>query len=351
MATARDTEIISAVMSKVLNDDGYPFDNIFTKVPVINYLVARDSKDGATLGANNRVRKLDGGQDIEIPLEYAVGQSMQFFSGLDSITFTANETITNAKYDWKHAVQTLLIDNKDILKCKGEARKITNLVGSKIRNMNKSMATSLNTAILALSPGSNDIHSMPELVQYDPTASDTIGGINQSTASNSWWRNKIKNSSATTWELLITEIDNLRNTMASNMAGDAPDLFLTNQTIYEMLVRYMRSKGVHTFRNDEMSNVLGIDVNKARGMNMIWDTNVAEPASEASHSAGYLLNTDYIQFCMHQDRQFALEGPEKMTFSQGQDASAWVVFLMGNLTCSNRSKQGVIFSIDDSLAA
>lgn len=348
MATAGDIEIIAAVMSKVLNDDGYAFDNIFSKVPLVSYLMLRDSKDGGVLGTNNRVRKLDGGQDIEIPLEYAVGNSMQFFDGLDVISFTLKETITNAKYDWKHAVQTLLLDNKDILKCQGEARKITNYVGSKLRNMNKSMATSINSALLAVSPGPKDFHSIPQIVSKTPT-SGVVGGIDRSVAANSWWRNKTKSSSATTYEGLIKEIDNLRNTIAYNMAGDSPDLLLTDQIVFEYIIAYLRSKGTHTFNNDEVGNVLGIDVKKMRGMNVIWDA--AVPNLDAGKSTLYLLNTDYLQFCVHEDRQFKLEGPEKLVFSQGQDATAWAVFLMGNLTTSNSSKQGVIYNIAQNITS
>ena len=351
MADARDTQLISNVFSKIINKDGYAFDNIFDKVPVLKYLLARDKADGDLLGANNRVRKLDGGIDIEMPLEYAVGTSMQYFDGVDTITFTLKDTDTNAKYDWKHAAQTLVLDNKDILKIKGNSAKITNYVGGKLRNTNKSMATTLNASLTALSPASKAIHSIPILVDYAPTGAGTIGGINQALGANSWWRNQIKASGATSWELLVSEIESLRNSIAYNMSGDAPDLFLTNQTVYELLVKYMRSKGTHNFINKEMSNVLKVDVPMASGMNVVWDTGVVEPAEEATHSAGYLLNTDYLQFCMHQDRQFKLEGPENLLFSQGQDATAWVIMLMGNLTCSNRSKQGVIYSIDDSLAS
>lgn len=88
MATANDIEIVSAVMSKVLNKDGYAYDNIFGRIPIIKYMLIKDANDVKSLRVNGRVRKLDGGQDIEIPLEYAVENSMQTFSGLDPITFT-----------------------------------------------------------------------------------------------------------------------------------------------------------------------------------------------------------------------------------------------------------------------
>lgn len=347
---AGDTELFSIVLSKILSKDGYAFDNIFSKVPLVQYMLTKDSKDGATLGTNNRVRKLDGGYDIEIPLEYAVGTSMQAFSGLDPIVFSLKENITNANYSWKHVAQTLLLDNKDILQCKGETRKIENFIGSKVRNINKSMVTSINTMLLALSPGSKDFHSIPQIVYYSPGA-QTIGGLAEAT--HSWWQNKAGASTGTTFAAVMKEIDNLHNTVAYNMSGDSPDIYLTSQSCYEMLVAYQRAKGTHTFVDSGAANIFGLNgkTMMINGATVVWDTACAEPASEASHSAIYMLNTDYLQFCVHQDRQFALEGPEKMIFSQGQDATAWVILLMGNLTCSNRSKQGVLYSIDHTITS
>ena len=351
MATARDIELIATVLSKILSDDGYPFDNIFSRIPLIKYMLLKDSKDGGSLGTNNRVRKLDGGLDIEIPLEYAVGNSMQFFDGMDKITFTLKETDTNAKYDWKHGAQTLLMDRKDILKCQGNSAKLENLVGSKIRNMNKSMATTLNGAILNGAPGAKDIHSIPIIVDYIPTGARTIGGIDQSAAANAFWRNKTSASTAATWAALMAELDALYYSIIGNVNEDGPDLFVTSLDFFKCLINYARAKGTHTFVSDEIDNIfnLGGKSLKINGASVIWDS-VAEPAAEAAHSAGYYLNTDYLQFVVHQDRQFELEGPQKMTF-QGQDAIAWVIFLMCNLTCSNRSKQGVLYSVDHTIAA
>jgi hypothetical protein len=246
-----------------------------------------------------------------------------------------------------------LMDNKDILKAKGNSAKITNLVGSKLRNVNKSMITSLNTMLLAVTPGAKDIGSIPDLVRTDPTASATIGGIAQDSAINSWWRNKTKASTATTFAALMAELDDLYLTIVGTMSGDNPDLFLTDKIVYETLVAYARSKGTHQFINSQIENVFelgakGININ---GATVVWDTGVTEQDAEASVSQGYFLNTDYLQFCVHEERQFAMEGPEKLTFSQGQDATAWVILLMGNLTCSNRAKQGTIYSIAQNITS
>ena len=347
--TARDLEIIASVFSKVINDKGYAFDNIFPKTPVVNYLVARDKMDGDSLGVNNRIRKLDGGVDIEIPIEYGEGDTMQFFDGMDVITFTPQETTTNAKFAWAHAVGKLVLDNKDILKVNGDAAKITNFTGSKLRNMAKTMAKGINTALLATAPGAKYFHSIPVIVDEAPTSSSTIGGIQQATSANSWWRNQMHLSTATTWALLMKEIRNLRNTAAYNSGGDSPDQFLCDQIVYEYVLAWMDAKGTHTFIDTEMSKMLNMEVKKVEGMNLIWDTGV--PLITSSKSTAYLLNTDYLQFCVHQDRMFKVTKPMDLLPGQGQDATAWAVFLMGQLTCSNRNKQGVIHGITTTLTS
>lgn len=349
MATARDIQIIAAVMSKVINQDGYAYDQIFGRVPLIKYLMIQDAKKINRLRMNKRVRKLDGGRDIEIPVEYVAGGTTASFTGLDPITFTPQEILTNVKYDWKNVVTTGVLDKKDILKASGSEKNIASLVDTHLNNWMKSMATDMNTQLLAASPGANDFHSIPQLFPDDPTAATTIGGVLQSSAVNAWWRNRYQDSAATTFVLLMAEISHMRNHIAGNIAGDKPNLLLTDQYIYETLEYYVASKGVHSFKNDEMSTLLDLDVGKIKGMDIIWDAVIE--STVGSKSRAYLLNTDYLQVCVHQGRQFELSKEIDMMVATQQDAVGWTIMLMGNLTTSNRNKQGVIFDIAQNIVA
>lgn len=350
MATARDVEIIAAVASDVMNQDGYAFDQVFSRVPLIKYLMIQDEKKLNKLRANKRVRTSSGGDVIEIPLEYAQGGSTTTITGMEAIPFTKKEILTNAKYDWKYIFTTGVLDKKDILKASGNSKKIASLVDTHLHNWMKSMATDLNTQILASSPGSGDFHSIPQLIPDDPTASTVIGGINQSTVSNSWWRNNYTDSAAAYFAPLMAEIQHLRNHIAGNMAGDKPNLALTDQLVYEIIENYVLSKGTHQFHNPEMSSMLDTEVGRVRGMDLIWDNSV--PYSTAStKSRMYLLNTDYLQCVIHGGRSFELSKEIDMMVATQQDAVGWTIALMGNLTCSNRNKQGVLFDIAVSITS
>jgi hypothetical protein len=349
MATARDIEIIAAVANKILNQDGYAFDQIFGRIPLIKYMMIQDAKKLNKLRTSKRVRELDGGNEIEIPVEYIAGGTTASFTGLDVITFQQQEILTNVKYDWKHIVTTGLLDKKDILKASGEAKKIASLVDTHLHNWMKTMATDLNTQLLATSPGATDFHSIPQLMPDDPTAATTIGGVLQSSAANAWWRNRFKDSGATTYAQLIAEIGNLRNSIAGNLAGDKPNLFLTDQYIFETLEGYVIAKGIHSFQNKEMSTMLDLDVGRIKGMDVIWD---ATPESTpGSKSRAFFINTDYMQICVHQGRKFELSDKIDMMVATQQDAVGWTIMLMGNLTTSNRNKQGVLFDIAQNIVA
>ena len=346
---APSTELISAVFNDVINDDGYPFDNIFTKTPLVNYLLAKDSMDGGTLSANGRVRTYPGGPKIEVILEYGEGDSLQFYDGWDVITFTPQETIMSAFYRPTSAVGKLILLNNDIIDAEGDRKKVANLVKSKLRNMNKTVVKGLNTALLATSPGAKDIFSIPTFVKVDPTTSVEVGEINQLTYS--WWRNQTFTSSATTWLALMREIRHARNTLGYNQGGDVPDMLLVDQTVFEYIIAYADSKGTHTFINDQISKLMNMEVKNVEGMSVLWDT--AVPESDSTHSAAYLLNTDYLQFQMHEKRKFKISDPiTPIPTGDGfQDATAWTVNLRGQLTCSNRNKQGVLHTISQSITS
>jgi hypothetical protein len=353
MATANDAEIIASVFSAKMNQDGFAYDNIFGRVPTVKYLMVKDQLDKSkNLATNERVKEFDGGQDIELPLEYAVGTGAQSFDGLDIISFAPKENLTNAKFDWKHVVQTGAIDKKDILKVAGSAAKISSLVDTKLRNWTKSMATTLNNQLLAQSAavGAKDIHAIAQLVKDAPSGAGVIGGIDPSVAGNSWWRNQFQSSSGSTYAGVMAEIVNMKNDIQGNMAGDAPDLALTDQLIYETLIGYATSKGTHTFINTEMSSLLDVDVMKVRGMNLIWDASCPE-STVGSKSRLFMLNTDYLKFAVHSGRKFEISEKMDLLASQGQDAWAWAIFLMGNLICANRKKQGVLFNLTQNITS
>jgi hypothetical protein len=345
-------ERFAAAFPNYINDSGDPFDNIYSKAAITGYLMAKDKLDGDE-DSIKRVRTVKGGTSIEIPLEYATETgNMQYFTGITPINFTKVETIKNAEYTWANLAHTLLIDKKDILDIAGNPAKIDDFAKVKRKGLWKSLKQQLNTDLLATSNPTNGFNAIPVLVVKDNT-SGTVGGLSRSTYS--WWRNKVKASTTdatSTFTQLRREIRNLVNTCAYNAANDAPDLGITDQTVYEYLQAYWEEKGQHTFNNKAMAELMKVPkILHFEGMDIIWDTNVPNMNGSGSYSSFFALNTDYLYFVACEGRNFEISDPIDMMKSKGQDAIGYVVLLRGQMCCSNMSKQGLLYKINQSITS
>jgi len=84
---------------------------------------------------------------------------------------------------------------------------------------------------------------------------------------------------------------------------------------------------------DEVKATGGFQALKYKTADVIFDGGSGIPSA---HS--YFLNTDYLELVVHKDAD--LEVMEEMR-PVNQDAAVIPVLWMGNMTCSNRSLQGV----------
>lgn len=354
---ARDSQIASMTISDQLSDAGFAFDQIFPGTPMLNLMLIKDTLGKSKrISTNNRVIKKSAKRDIEVKLQYAKGNTLQWFDGYDVITISPKDFLTNAKYAWSHAVGNCVIDNKDIIRNSGSETGITSIVESALANMASTIADGLNEALFAMPTAvtAKQMHSIPELVQDDPTSAYTVGGIAQNTAANVYWRNQTKDSVATTYQLLLREIRNLALNCSYNNANDYPDVLATDQYVYEYAINYLESKMVPAPKNEELAKLLNLkDVPRIEGMDLIWDRLVPNQYGSGSYSSAFTLNTKYLHFVMAEERTFEVTdlGSPLPTGTGYQDAHGWLVTMMLQLICTNRNKQGSLAKIAQDLAA
>lgn len=346
-----EIERFATSYSNFINDSGDPFDNIYSKAPVTGYMMAKDTLDGDE-DKLKRVHTLKGGNSIEQILEYADETgNFQYVNKLNALEFVPRETITNAMYPWIDFAHTQVLDKKDIIERSGSRSKLDAYAKTKRKGLFKSLKTKLNTELLATAPASTALNSIPSLVVKDPTAAATIGAIPQAT--KAWWRNQTKTSTTpgtTTLSQLVREVRNLVNTCAYNAAGEGPDLGLVDQIVYEYIQEWVEKKGTHQFESKQIAELMKLEkVIKWKGMNILWDTGVPNMFGSGSYSSFFMLNTDYLYFVAEESRNFDVSTPIDMMKSKHQDAIGFVVMTRGNLTCSNRNKQGLLHKINQAL--
>lgn len=100
--------------------------------------------------------------------------------------------------------------------------------------------TSFTTPLVSPVDGSSFIDPLGKLIDYAPSGSRTIGGINQST--NSWWQNQQSNSAATTLGAYLGELDLLHLKCGRGGGGnDAyPDFHIADEQSYLAYQRGLR---------------------------------------------------------------------------------------------------------------
>jgi hypothetical protein len=86
--------------------------------------------------------------------------------------------------------------------------------------------------------------------------------------------------------------------------------------------------------NDTQSAKAGFVALQYKKADVIFDGNSGIPPSHM-----YFLNTDYLAVVVHEDANMSVLDEVK---PYNQDAAVIPVLWMGNLTCSNRSLQGVL---------
>jgi hypothetical protein len=314
MATINIGEMVATTLR---NRSGKLADNILNH----NALFARLNKKG-------NVKPADGGREIIEELEYAENSTVAWYSGYEVLNTTPQEVFDAATFDWKQMAGTVVISGLEELKNSGKER-VINLMEKRIKNLEKSMQNSAAAAVYAAGTGSGgkELGGLQLLIADDPTASSTIGGINQATYT--FWRNQYSAAAATSSSTILGRM----NTMwLSCIRGtDKPDIITADDDMYTYfeaaLQQYQR------FSDPKMAEA-GFESLKYKTADVVYD-------DQCVNKHMYFCNTDYIYLRPHADRQFVALDERN---SINQDASVIPVVWAGNMTTSNRSLQGVIIA-------
>ncbi|WP_312809346.1 phage major capsid protein [Agrobacterium cavarae] len=281
------------------------------------------------LKKKGKIINLDGGTEIQIPLEYAENSTYTRYAGFDTLNINQSDVVTSAKYDWAQIALHVVASGKELLQNSGRSQ-LVNLAKTKKQNALKTAAN--NFSIDAFSDGSllNQIGGLAQIIQSN--GQGTVGGLNSSLYG--FWRNRfneIAGTNAYTKDTLKGEFNKLW--LPLNRGADKPDLIVLSHDFYsvyesgeQQLQRYM----------DEDSANAGFANLKYKSATVVFDDNANFTTTAEK---GYFINTDYLYIAQHKDAQWSEDEAKKPI---NQDATVIPFYWMGNMVCSNRSLQGVI---------
>ena len=312
-----DINIGEIVATTLRNRSGKLADNVLNH----NALFARLNKKGM-------VKTVSGGREIVQELEYAENGTAGWYSGYEILDVTPQEVFDAATFDWKQLAGNVVISGLEEIKNSGKEASI-NLIASRIKNLEKTLKNKAATAVYA--DGTTDTKSLGGLqllVADDPTASATIGGINQNTYT--FWRNQTSgDATLTTYLEIKAEMNALW--LSCIRGTDKPDCIVADANLYALY-----EGGLQDYQRFASADSAGAGFENVRykTADVFYDDQCP-----ANHM--YFLNTDYIYLRPHASRQFV---PLDDRNSINQDATVMPVVWAGNMTVSNRSLQGVLYT-------
>ena len=287
------------------------------------------------LRARGRVKPVTGGRTIVQELNYQENGTYKRYSGYEVLNISPSDVFTGAEYNYAQSAVAVSISGLEMLQNSGEEA-IIDLLEGRIENAEQTLTN--NVALDAYSNGTADggrqIGGIQLLVSGTPT-SGIVGGIDPSVWA--FWRNVafsgVTNGGAATSTATIQTYMN-RVYLQLVRGSDAPDLIVADNNYYRYYLESMQA--LQRVQSEDLAE-LGFQTLKYMNCDVVLDGGFG---GGAPINTMYFLNTKYLFFRPHADRNFAPLGDER--FAVNQDAMVKLIGFAGNLTTSNRFLQGVL---------
>lgn len=286
------------------------------------------------LNQKGNVRTFPGGRTIVEELEYAENSTYKRYSGYEVLDISPSDVLSAAEFDIKQAAVAVSISGLEELQNSGKEAMI-DLLERRVRNAERTMTNNMSTDIYSdgTADSGKQIGGLQSLVADDPTTG-TVGGINRATFS--FWQNQLYDFSVESVTASATTIQAAMNTMWLRCArgADYPDLIVFDNVYFTFYWSSLQAN--QRFTNEKMAEA-GFHNLKFMMADVIYD---GGQGGDAPASHGYFLNTNYIHYRPHKDRNMVPLNPDR--YATNQDAMVKLIGWAGNMTGSNLALQGVM---------
>lgn len=275
-----------------------------------------------------------GGRTIVEPLDWAENSTYTRYTGYTTIDITPQTVLTSADFTMKQAAMSVTMSGTEQLQNSGSKESIFNWLSARVKNAERSFMNNLSADLYSLGTASGglQINGLQSLVTDAGTG--TVGNINSSTYS--FWQNYVFDFSTNSLTASASTIQQAMNTAWLNVKrnSDAPDLILADNNYYNFYWQSLQA--IQRVASDSKAQA-GFSALQFMGADVIPD---GGQGGDCPSNHMYLLNTNYLHYRPHRDRNMVVIGGDRM--STNQDAFVRLIGWAGNLTVSNRSLQAVL---------
>lgn len=285
------------------------------------------------LSSKGNIRTFSGGRNITQELEYAENGTFKRYSGYENLDISPSDVFTAAEFDIKQAAVAVSISGLEQLQNSGKEALI-DLLESRIKNAERTMMNNIASDIYSdgTADSGKQIGGLQSLVSDDGTG--TVGGIARATWT--FWKNQYYDFSDETVTPGSDTIQAAMNSMylSTSRGADHVDLIVADDTYFGYYWASLQAQ--QRFTNEKLA-AAGFDNLKFMGADVVFDGGQGG-GCPANHM--YFLNTDYIHYRPHAERNMTPLNPDR--YATNQDAMVKLIGWAGNMTLSNASLQGVI---------
>lgn len=277
------------------------------------------------------IEEREGGTSIVEPLLIGRNTTVGSYKGYDILDTTPQDGISAAEYEWKQIAGVVTISGEEEFKNSGSKTQILSLLKSKIKQLEISMMLEVNRQLQGdgTGNGGKDLTGLAVGVE-DGAAWSTYGGIDSN--ANSYWRNQWIGGTATFASAGVNRMRTLYNSCSRN--GSKPTVITTSQYLFEEYEKTLVPN----------ERFVDMELGDAGFMNLMFkmtpivfdDDMPFEDLATDEHQMLFL-NAEFLKFVIGKGKNFVVSD---FVRPQNQEAKSSSVILYGNLTMSNRARQG-----------
>jgi len=287
-----------------------------------------------SLKKGGNIQTFSGGTIITQELSFASNGNAGFYSGYDLLPVAGQDVLSWAQYDIKQAACPVVISGLEMLQNSGKEQ-IIDLMEGRLQVAEASMANLISQGLYSDGTGSGGKTitgldaAVPAGTSTGRIATGTYGGIDRSVWT--FWRPYYQKDAT----FSSTTIQGSMNALYSNLVrgADRPNLIIMDNVGWATYMASLQNQ--QRFMQAETGD-LGFPTIKFMGTDVVLDGGIG---GFATASTAYFLNTKYLKYRPHADRNFVPLSPNKR-YAINQDAEVQIIGWAGNLTSGGDQFQG-----------
>lgn len=238
------------------------------------------------------VKELDGGNDIVEPIEYQNASSVAFVNDTSVLDTSIRQIMSQMHVPWRILAGTIGILDSEQAKNMGRYQ-LQNLVESRVKNLKNSFIEKLEIALFAGSPGTDDIASLPEIVDSSDPSRGSYGDISRTTYTF-WQANEVDGSTVGGFALAGIETVRSAELTVSKALTDRVTMHFTSQTLYASYMARLTQQEIFTASKD---GDLEFDHLMFAGKPVMF-------SPQCTSTEWYGLNTNHMKFFINKNLKF-----------------------------------------------